>query len=43
MADTMLLRGQRVVPARTRELGYRFKYEHVTEALAAVYGAPGSS
>ena len=40
MADTMLLQGQRVIPARTRELGYRFKYERVGDALAAIYRGP---
>ncbi|HEX3671027.1 MAG TPA: TIGR01777 family oxidoreductase [Candidatus Cybelea sp.] len=30
----MLLQGQRVLPQRTQELGYRFAFEHLTDALA---------
>jgi hypothetical protein len=37
MADSMLLRGQRVLPARARELGFRFTHEHVGPALEAIY------
>jgi uncharacterized protein len=33
MADTLLLSGQRVMPERTRELGYSFKYPDLEEAL----------
>lgn len=34
MAD-MLLSGQRVLPAKARQLGYSFKYQSLSEALAA--------
>jgi hypothetical protein len=30
-----LLRGQRVLPARARELGFTFRYERIDEAMAA--------
>ena len=43
MADTMLLRGQRVLPARAGEIGFSFEYERVAEALAAIYRAPRPS
>jgi hypothetical protein len=35
MATDMLLRGQRVVPRRALELGYRFRFERIDEAMAA--------
>jgi len=37
MADTMLMRGQRVIPARARELGFTFKFERLDDALTAIY------
>ena len=37
MADTMLVRGQRVMPARTKELGFAFKHEHVGPALESIF------
>jgi hypothetical protein len=43
MADTMLMRGQRVLPARARELGFGFKYERVSDALRAIYEEPPPS
>lgn len=35
MADVALVAGQRVVPRRALELGFRFKYERLADALAA--------
>ncbi|MGH6801190.1 MAG: DUF1731 domain-containing protein, partial [Methylocella sp.] len=35
MAD-MLLAGQRAVPQAALELGYRFKYPHLTDALRSL-------
>jgi uncharacterized protein (TIGR01777 family) len=32
----MLLQGQRVLPQRTQELGYRFAFERLTDALASL-------
>ena len=37
MADAMLMRGQRVVPARARELGFTFRFERLDDALTAIY------
>ncbi len=37
MGATMLLRGQRVVPARAREMGFPFKFERIDAALANIY------
>ena len=37
MGDTMLLRGQRVMPARARELGFPFKFERIDAALTNIY------
>jgi uncharacterized protein (TIGR01777 family) len=34
MAEALLINGQRVVPTRARELGYKFTYPTVREALA---------
>jgi uncharacterized protein (TIGR01777 family) len=36
MATDMLIRGQRVVPARTLQLGYQFRYPQIAEAMAAL-------
>jgi uncharacterized protein (TIGR01777 family) len=36
MADALLLNGQRVVPARAQELGFRFEYETLEPALRAI-------
>ena len=36
MADALLLEGQRVVPARAQELGFRFEYETLEPALRAI-------
>jgi len=33
---TVVLDGQKVLPTRTRELGFEFKYENVEEALEAI-------
>jgi uncharacterized protein (TIGR01777 family) len=38
MADALLLGGQRAVPRRALELGFRFRYERVRDALEAVLG-----
>jgi uncharacterized protein len=35
MADALLLSGQRAVPARAEQLGYRFEFRQVDEALRA--------
>lgn len=37
MADDALLRGQRVLPRRARELGYRFLYEDIAPALQSLF------
>lgn len=36
MADPLVLRGQRVVPARAQALGYRFRYPELSQALTAI-------
>ncbi len=38
MAEALLLTGQRVVPTRAREAGFRFKYPELEPALKAVLG-----
>lgn len=38
MADELLLSGQRAVPARAIRGGYRFRYEELPPALAAIFG-----
>jgi uncharacterized protein (TIGR01777 family) len=38
MADAMLIRGQRALPRRAQELGFRFKYPAIEEAMAATAG-----
>jgi uncharacterized protein (TIGR01777 family) len=38
MADALLLSGQRVVPAKAQLLGFTFKYAHLEDALAAIFG-----
>jgi len=38
MADEMLLSGQRVVPQRIEELGYRFRHPHLENALKSILG-----
>jgi uncharacterized protein len=35
MADAMLIRGQHLIPKRSLELGYKFRYEHIDEAMKA--------
>jgi len=37
MADVVLLKGQRVVPTRARELGFSFRYQEIKPALAALF------
>ncbi|WP_207708978.1 TIGR01777 family oxidoreductase [Heliomicrobium undosum] len=37
MADEMLLSGQRVLPKRLSEAGYRFRHSRLEEALTAIY------
>ncbi len=36
MAGAMLIRGQRAIPKRTQELGFRFEYRTLAEAMQAV-------
>ena len=36
MADVALLRGAHVVPKRTLDLGYKFRYERIDEALGSI-------
>jgi uncharacterized protein len=40
MADALILEGQRVLPARARELGFTFEHPTIDGALRAIYG-PG--
>ena len=37
MADSLLVGGQRVLPAKAQQLGYEFRYARVDEALRAIY------
>ena len=39
MADPLILRGQRVLPARAQALGYRFRYPQLAQALRGILGA----
>jgi uncharacterized protein (TIGR01777 family) len=39
LADTALLSGQRVLPARALSEGFEFRYARVQDALAAIYGS----
>ncbi len=39
MGECLLLKGQRVIPTRLRELGYQFKYPTLSEALKQEYTA----
>jgi uncharacterized protein (TIGR01777 family) len=38
MADSLLLGGQRVLPARAQDLGFEFRYPLLEPALRAIYG-----
>jgi uncharacterized protein (TIGR01777 family) len=38
MAESLLLSGQRAVPAKAQRLGYVFRYPGLPEALAAIFG-----
>lgn len=38
MADALLLSGQRAVPARAEQLGFRFAYRDLDSALVAIFG-----
>jgi uncharacterized protein (TIGR01777 family) len=38
MADALLIQGQKVLPKRTEQLGYRFRYRTADEALRASFG-----
>jgi uncharacterized protein (TIGR01777 family) len=40
MGDALILGGQRVVPRRAQELGYRFRYPTLDAALRAIYSEP---
>lgn len=42
MADALLLTGQRVVPKRALELGYRFQYTQLEPALVAILRSPAA-
>ena len=37
MADALLLSGQRAIPAAAEQLGFRFRYTRVDEALSAIF------
>ena len=37
MADALLLKGQRVVPARAQEMGFQFQYSELDTALRAIF------
>ena len=37
MADALLLTGQRVLPAKAKAMGFRFRYERLDDALRAIY------
>ena len=37
MADALLLKGQRVVPARAQEMGFTFEYQTLEPALRAIF------
>jgi len=37
MADTMLLSGQRVLPAKAESLGFKFKYPQLEPALESLF------
>jgi uncharacterized protein (TIGR01777 family) len=39
LADTLLLEGQKVIPARAQELGYAFKYPRASQALSEALAA----
>jgi uncharacterized protein (TIGR01777 family) len=38
MADALILNGQRVLPRIATDRGFRFRYQKIEEALAAIYG-----
>jgi NAD dependent epimerase/dehydratase family enzyme len=37
MAEGLLLSGQRAVPAKAERLGFRFRFQHLEEALRALF------
>jgi NAD dependent epimerase/dehydratase family enzyme len=37
MADALLLTGQRALPEKAQMSGFRFRYETLAAALAAIY------
>jgi NAD dependent epimerase/dehydratase family enzyme len=39
MAEGLLLSGQRALPERATELGFRFKFINVNDALSDIFGA----
>jgi uncharacterized protein (TIGR01777 family) len=41
MADALLLSGQRVVPAKAEQLGFRFRFTHLDDALRAIFEPQG--
>ena len=34
---SVVLEGQRVVPSRTQDAGFRFQYSHVNQAIANIF------
>ncbi len=42
MADALLLSGQRAVPAKAEQLGFRFAYRDLPSALKAIFGRQAS-
>jgi NAD dependent epimerase/dehydratase family enzyme len=38
LADALLLKGQRVVPARAVEMGFEFRYRELEPALRKILG-----
>jgi NAD dependent epimerase/dehydratase family enzyme len=37
LADALLIKGQRVVPARSEELGFQYAYPDLASALSEIY------
>jgi len=37
MADALLLSSQRVLPVRATDLGFRFRFSNIDEALADIF------
>jgi NAD dependent epimerase/dehydratase family enzyme len=43
MADGLLLAGQRAMPAKAQGLGFKFRFERVENAIAAVLSGRSSA